>query len=732
MEVTLTQYSGGAKEPKACWYPFQKQRNNRRGEIWDVDETPSNTKVDKSSRLNICSTSSSDKRAARKEKMYQKKNSKSKTGSVSTGTEADNSFLSDETRTTVKTGASSQGTPRMNSQTHSSPSHRLSLNDQHSMAGFSNQANSIAATPRRFPKRQSKYVQSPMHFNQQVRPQSTQPKVPKAGSQELDGVYKADNLAEVETNCISKDFWADEGINCSEARRKRHGRERAVQNMRLKDVTLTKSPKGVEGIGEPSVEEFQKPTQPSNAASGPQLSSLLRFVTQDPEVANDATPFRRILCSSVPFRNGSAPMICHDRRAIPKQQGRQDANVFQILHRHGEKMKDMPAHDLEEEEPNFYVEVQAMREQLNNIRDLEDIKSEAKQSTSSTVDRGLQKEHKELLEQDKELTSPSNRERQPLTDSAIDERFRAHVQQEREKRQQDGGFEPKRTSSTPRLSTPQRQAQFRSRIREKIARQNQQGGRQNQLLNEMVSDRVLSMAGSEIASSAFRNSTTNNDFVARQSTFKTSNQVKSRTNDDFVTRQSTLKTSNQVHSRRVALMDEVPPHVPMKANYAPHMNSLADTSSRDFSEPDSLPTNVSNIPDRDVLARDVVPNWDKEEKKEEWQESDIGFYRKLKAPPQIHNTASSHKRTHMSEEIFDDNFWKEDNSDINTAAFEEFGSEVNSGFDDIKGDSSLPRFAPRSTQEIFDSFEQSYQDSFGFDSTNAESKSTGKRTTYLQ
>ena len=383
-------------------------------------------------------------------------------------------------------------------------------------------------------------------------------------------------------------------------------------------------------------------------------------------------------------------------------------------------MKDVPAQDLEEDEPNFFVEVQAMREQLNNIRDLEDIKSEAKQSTSSAVDKEPPKQHKEL-------PSSSNRERHHLTDSAIDERFRAHVQQEREKRQQDGGFEPKRTTSTPRLSTPQRQAQFRSRIREKIARQNQQMGRQNQLLNEMVSDRVLSMAGSEIASSAFRNSTTNDDFVARQSTFKTSNRVKSRTNDDFVARQSTFKTSNQVHSRRVELMDEVPPHVPMQA-----MSSLADTLSQDFSVPNSLPTNATNMPGHPFAAHDVVPKWDKEEKKEEWQDSEIGFYRKLKAPPQIHNTASSHQRTQMDTDIFDDTFWKEDNSDINTAAFEQFGSEVDSAFDDIKSGSSNPRFAPRSTQEIFDSFEQSYQDSFGFDSTNADSKSTGKRTTYLQ
>ncbi len=712
IEVTLTQYSGDAKEPKACWYPFQKQRSNRRGQIWDVDKTSPNTKPDKSSRLNICSTSSSEKRAARKERSYQNKNSKKKAGSVSTGT-ADNSLLSDETRTTVKTGCSSQGTNSTNSRSQVSPSQRVRPKDLNSVAGYSNQANSIAESPRKFPKRTSKYVQSPSHFKQQVRSQSSQSKVPKAESQEFDGVYKAEKVADIETNCISKEFWADEGYNCSEGRKKRLDSGRAVQNRRLKDssTTLTKSPTGVEGIPEPSVKKLRKPRLGCNATSSSQLGSVLRFVSQDPEVANDAAPFRRILCSSVPFPNGSAPLICQDRRALSKNQGRR---------KHGERMKEMPAQGAEEDEPNFYVEVQAMREQLNNIRDLEEIKAEAKHSTQSLVNKELQKEEKELPQGQKELPGPSNFDRHYSDDSAINERFRAHVQQEREKRQQNGDFEPKKTTSTPRLSTPQRQAQFRSLIRERI-------GRQNQLLNEMVSDRVLSMAGTEIASNTLRNSTASNDFVARQSTLKTSNQVKSRANDDFVARQSTLKTSNQVDSRRVALMDQVSPHVPMQANDALHMSGFADIP-EDFSAPNSLQAKIKSIPDHRIVTRDTLPKWDKDEKKEEWQESDIGFYRKLEAPPQIHNTASSHQRNQSLErEIFDDNFWKEDNSDISSAAFEQFGSEVEGAFDQ-----GVNGIAPKSTQEIFDSFEQSYQESFGFDSANVQSKSTGTRTTYLQ
>ena len=377
-------------------------------------------------------------------------------------------------------------------------------------------------------------------------------------------------------------------------------------------------------------------------------------------------------------------------------------------------MKGMPAQNADEDEPNFYVEVQAMREQLNNIRDLEEITAEAEQSKQSLVNKELQNE---LPQGHKKLPAPSDTDCHDSDDSAINERFRAHVQREREKRQQDGDFEPQKTISSTRLSTPQRQAQFRSRIREKI-------GRQNQLLNEMVSDRVLSMAGSDIASSASRNSLASNDFIERQSTLKTSNQVKSRADDDFVARQSTFKTSNQVHSRRVALMDQGAPHVPMQANNALHMDAFADTP-LDFSTPNRL---QANMPDHRIAARDALPSWDREEKKEEWQESDIGFYRKLEAPPQIHNTASSHQRDQsMDREIFDDNFWKEDNSDINSAAFEQFGSEVDGTCD--QGRNGIP---PQSTQEIFDSFERNFEDSFGFDSVDVQSKSAGTRTTYLQ
>ena len=680
--------------------------------------------------LNICSASSSHKRADRKERQQHKKSSKKKTGSVSTGTETDNSFLSDETRTTAKTANSSQGTYRVNSHAQASSSQQESLDDQNSIAGYSYQTNSIAESyPPRSP---SRYAQSPLRFSQRVRTRPPQSEVNKSKykggySTNSDGLYRTDKLAEVETNCLTTDFWTDETYGCSEARyQKRLEMEHAAQNTPRKPSNmLTKSPKGVDGL-EPSVQKGQKPVLVPDATSGFPLSNLMRFVSQDPEDTNDGAPLRRILCSSVPFRNGAAPMICQDKRALPQPQEMQDPNIFQILHKHGAKVKELQMNDFEEEEPNFFVEVEALRDQLNKIRDLNEIEAESSVRRSSLVD-------KEMRQKPKQVPSPKSPKPQHSVDSAIESRFRAHVQRERERNQRNGAFSPKKTTPTPRLSTPQRQAQFRNRIREKI-------GRQNQLLNEMVTDRVLSMAGSEVGSNSMGNNT----------------------RDDFAERQSTLKTSNQGHARRVEFVDHGQQNRPHPSRHSPpkvvshqiptRSNNLLNVSELTDGSPDHIvsgyPTDRISPNTRNMPSRDTRPTRHNDEKKGDFYQSDNGYYGKPQSPPRIENKVSSHQRDNsMEREKFDETFWKEDSSDINTAAFEQFGSEIDSVFDDLRSASSIQEFNPKSTKEIFDSFERNYQNSFGPANNDGQSKPAnsnqrfaiefdatkpkGSRTTYL-
>ena len=746
VEVTLAQYAEKTKEPKACWYPFQKHRNNHMSESLEVNKG-SNAKNAKFSGLLLCKSSngSADKNADRKERLHHHKNkSKKKTGSISTATETDTSFFSEETRTTTRTGnSSSQGT------FHNNSNASRSNYEQNSVAGYSYQTNSIAEN-QSYPI-PTRYDQSPLRFHQRVRPHSSDSEITKGkysgpnaypngdywSESRSDDLYKPEKLAELETNCMAKDFWIDEAYACSEARNKKMRDLELQRNALKKDVNavLQKSPKGVDGLGNVSVQKDEPTELPAGATISFPFGSLMRFVSQDPEDTNDGAPLRRILCSSVPLRR---PMLCQARGVIQRRQDEHELDVFQILHKHGANAKELPMHNLDEEEPNFYVEVEAMREQLNKTRDLDENEAERHERRPSLVDKDLQQRREQA-------TRSMELDRHDSVDSSIDARARAHIQREKERNQRNNAFVPKKTNPASRLPTSMSEGQrrsspFRNRLREKI-------GRQNQLLSEMVTDRVLAMkAGNEVDSNSM-GSSNRNDFEVRQSTFKTSNQIHgSRAEFVNYVQSSTSHSPSRSPPRVITSAPTLTP-----ASKPLNVSELTDVSPNQLVSnyrTDTVPTKKKNSSIPRSSSGNTMQAWESDEKKDDWQEFDIGNYRK--SVPQSHKIANrifSHPRDCSKDrEKFDDNFWKEDNSDINTAAFEQFGSETDSVFDDLKSGSSAQEIDPKSSKDIIESFERNFEKNFSSDNLSGQGKEgkpnqqfsmqfktpRGKRTTYLQ
>ncbi len=666
VEVTLAQYTAeDTQKPKACWYPFKEKRD---------------------AKLLLCSSHAA-KNVDRKERLKAKK----KSGSISTATATDESFLSEGTPTIGKAGNSYHPNYRINN-------NKDVYDDNNSLAGYSyeNQTNSIADSP-------SRYNQSPLRLNKgRIRPQNqSKYRSPNSiiGDYSVDFI-EAEQLAEVETNCMTKDFWKDEAYACTEARNKRNLEpQRNSSSRESANNTLTKlSPKGV---GNASIQKGQNSGQQANPKNAHSLVNLVRFVAQDPEAFNDGAPLRRILCST-------APMICRAPNAGQQQRRMaKDSDIFQVLHR--QNTKEMPDYDLEQEEPNFYVEVEAMREQLNKVKDLDDFEN-PRGDTERQRQAPVTRNH-----------VISNHDR---VDSAIEARARAHRELEKQNHRQDNTYVPTSEPSRPPASRPQvpikTKQQFRDRLREKI-------GRQNQVLSEIVPDRVISMRREEEIGLNPRDS--ESDMGVRQSTLKTSNRGHGR-NVEFV------------HHNRHVTKSHSPPRysTPPKAarSYNPNNVSEFTEASEDLFATEYKPKNVP------ANCKKEVNN---EERKGNWRESEIGYYRKPNSPS--HPGAkggSSHQRDRVVQEKFDDNFFEEDSSDINTEAFEKFGSEADSVFDDLKSQSD---FEPKSPKNETEPLQNSFQGTFGCDPSKGQSKivgkpnqryvlqgdalrSKGKRTTYLQ
>ena len=689
------------KSQKACWVPFQKQIHTRRtvgDEHWEIGnpsrllcKSNSSDFTDKATAKNLGNKTQTKSKIKSNRRANKNGKSKTKKGSVSTGTpETDMSFLSEESRLTAKTETSTpQRNPYMvrRSFLNSNNNNNNGNNNLPSPLRFDSRLRSELPSNRRI-LRQGKLYDDDDDDDESILANNTPTTNTNTknnrqlgylgGGDDFLSAMNLSPIAKIETNCMAKEFWTDEVVEggalaCIESREEK----KKLAYLLLRDVRRSDN-NNVGSIldGEPEVGtgggsglgSGKKTTSASAATTKGQnklvlpkteqnintntnnttkmihsFGSMMRFVSQDPEETNDdGAPLRRILCSNAPFRK--APMLCRGREhtAVPRLQhdvydsnttATATATATPATNRSWQNRNQNKHGDgLDEEATNFYVEVEAMGDRLNGIRDLEEFEGESMES----------KTRRQKQQQQQQTTSTRSSK-----DHII---LYPHDIVGRNGERNDRCFQTtdKKTSS----STSTRAQTAKSKGQRKAERQHERIDRQNQLLSEMVTDRVFAMrTGNDIGS----------DSMGRDRNESTYNNLRRR--------EPSRKSSHRTHKRRV----ESPPRMIARstAGAAASFNPLNVSELTDV----SYDRGASNL-------RTGTASMNNNNNKAVRRKSS-GNARQARDK----NNDVSPRRDHdMDGGNFDDNFWKEDD-DVDSAAFEIYGSENDSVFDDLK---SLP------------------------------------------
>ena len=706
------------KNQMECWIPFQKQISTRR--------TVGDERWETGSRL-LCKSNSSDntdkaknldnkKQTKNKTNRRGNKNNKTKKGSVSTGTpETDMSFLSEESRLTAKTEASTpQRNPYMVRRSFIDPNNNS--NNLPSPLRFDSRLRSELPSNRRILRQGKLYdddesILAKDSSNNTHNTKNNRQLGYLGGDDDFLSAMNLSPIAKIETNCMAKEFWTDEVVEggalaCVQSREEK----KKLDYLLLRDVrqsdnndansildgerevgggggsgSVKKTTASATTMGQnkfvlPKTEPNIKNNNNTNMIHA--FGSMMRFVSQDPEETNDGgAPLRRILCSNAPFRK--APMLCHGRgnAAIPRLQDDvhdSDATATATAatnrswqnrnkNKHGigggvggaggaggVARKRTTGYELDEEATNFYVEVEAMGDRLNGIRDLEEFEAESIESKT--------RRRKQQQQQQQITSTRSSKDHIILYPHDI-------VGRSGERKDRRLQTTNKRTSS----STSTRAQTAKSKGQRQAERQHERIDRQNQLLSEMVTDRVFAMkTGNDIGSNSMGRDRNESQY------------------NNLRRREPSRKNRYRARERRV----ESPPR----------MIARSTAAAASFN-----PLNVSELTDVSYdrgssnLRTGTVSMNNSNNKNKSARRKSSGNARQARDK---NNDVSPQRDDGMDRGNFDDDFWKEDD-DVDSAAFEIYGSENDSVFDDLK---SLP-----STQETIDPIKNSKDESQPFE-----------------
>ena len=297
-------------------------------------------------------------------------------------------------------------------------------------------------------------------------------------------------LAMVETNCISKEFWTDEVVEggaftCLQQNRQQqqNGPQKkciqllperkeimkvlngtslspqvVVNTSKRRSVTFNDSTTGGDDDGNGSggvgggggdtttnmQKQQQQQQQQKNNVVHP-FGKIMQYVSQDPD--KDANKRRFICSSSMPFRNNMNRGKNNDT-TLPRREGeerKESSNSIKTTNcdnngttssRSSRVTKGKGVVDEEDGGPNFYVEVEALREQLDGIRDLNDIRAEddkimedemeVARTTASLVDEdsafmkdSVQGENNEMTNNSTTTTTTTTKDNTPLSSSSL-------------------------------------------------------------------------------------------------------------------------------------------------------------------------------------------------------------------------------------------------------------------------------------------------------------------------
>jgi hypothetical protein len=570
-------------------------------------------------------------------------------------------------------------------------------------------------------------------------------------------------------------------------------------------------------------QQQQQQNQQKNNVVHP-FGRIMQYVSQDPDKHANK---RRFICSSIPFRNNrgsnnnNTTLLPKGRGEEKKQSSKNSIETTTNCDNNGRRSsssgssrvtKGKGVVDDEDGGPNFYVEVEALREQLDGIRDLDDIRAEDNKimeeemevaRTASLVDEdsafmkdSVQGENNEMMNNSATTTTKDN---MPLSSSSLlkqpasssskrnsistnknrnnsnnnkhigfigDSDIIARKQRDNNNKNNDrrllgsvnslhsssskkpiknngsvtknGGsisaawsdrynddFEQKRNASSASSSVPHKidnryvvsssiQSNYNNDVRSgrdllPAERGREMMDRQDKLISEMVTDRVLGMRiENGIISDSMPIIPVCNEEEYRK---KGSNVSRRKQQLQEVGGRSETSPTDDVNesfskshlSKKTHLSKIIDPSSSVNPLNISDMTEL----SHDHFEVDRNNEIISNeVQKRQKSVRgsssgNMIHHTD-DDKQDDWQESAIGYYRRVNptshqkndkvkvpiSPPQrdrrTNKEGSSSDDRPSTSENFDDNFWKEDTDDLNTEAFETYDSDEND--DSLFGD----------------------------------------------
>eukprot|EP00537_Pseudo-nitzschia_pungens_P016478 CAMPEP_0172406104 /NCGR_PEP_ID=MMETSP1061-20121228/69393_1 /TAXON_ID=37318 /ORGANISM="Pseudo-nitzschia pungens, Strain cf. pungens" /LENGTH=838 /DNA_ID=CAMNT_0013141563 /DNA_START=75 /DNA_END=2591 /DNA_ORIENTATION=+ len=761
VEVSLAKSGDGRRKKRSCWFPFKKKINNRKSltsgpepsndvgaKNWDIDGLEneiynSNRKINYDFDGDIIRT--------KQPQQSRNRNTKKGEGSDSTGTVTDTSFLSQESQTNV--GAGSFIEPQ------SSPSRWKFDCDENTSFSDACKANPNCGSEKTF---MEQYYSRNKGYGELDNASSLNGdfdddasivvkgrneksrKTSQSTEQCLADVIPINivNPEMLETQCWTNDVVEGGGFNCLEEGRSDVVRGRTRYRSNERDVA-----KGSQRDG--------KNVHP--------LAAIIQFISQDPEDANDGAPFRRVLCSDIPLRQRNE-VLCRNNEDICRNNEDicRPIDQNQSINTHKGKNekssvgnKQLKRSSSEEEQPHFYIEVEAMEDQLDGVRDLEEIEAESDELEEEIAGARAAS----LADEDSAFT-------ESITESSAGGTKRNVISNHQSEIPRKSLNDPESLSSTSKLlvqniisgskSNGSRMSE-RKNLATSIEKRNtstvqsphhnglsrtsqhQKTDRRGKLISEMVTDRVLAMK--------MEDSTIDDSLLGESEEFmvtKTESNLR-RGSPKARPRERQAGTINR-QLRSESISNYPPPTIvessaPLSAFHPVNVSELTDLSFNRI-DPNVQNSFGSNKLEKKSPRQNYIPNAMQTERfdqeKYNSHEAEIGSSKIENSTSNRSSYAAfSPQRNHQSmysdgfhdgtklqwegpsfNELspidtnrtqsdintnFDESFWKEDTDDLKTEVFELYGSDNGSVFDDLNSPS---------TQDISPSFKKGESKAF--------------------
>mmetsp|Transcript_35110 Transcript_35110/g.39183 ORF Transcript_35110/g.39183 Transcript_35110/m.39183 type:complete len:906 (+) Transcript_35110:59-2776(+) len=434
-EVTLTQPRRPCTVKRMCWIPFQKQILGNRSKSLTAGSQIINNDMDLD--YDCLSNNLSNGRSPRSSRSRGSDKRGCSVQFVSTGVGTDRSFLSEESRTTATSSlksynsSSSSQNSRISYQSNSIVENSFLDRNSNHTTEMRSRSPTISPLPNsRITDINNNDISSLENENDDDSviikdPNYNNPSTMyQCGSQIGDDLPMV-HLALVETNCMAKEFWTDEVVeggtfSCLQNLERRPGKKciqlsgneqvnaikksQATRTVTFKDTVGSEKLEVRNSSNDGSLIIRADTTSKQGHHRGkinsnvPNSSSILQhnqknvYVSQDPEKdTNGTTPLRSVICSVIPFRNKLSTRLlrwgeetntatCNrnstrTENSYPLEDKESSCKNARTVSANGEQqmIRNVVVKD---SGPNFYVEVEALREQLDGIRNLGEVKAE--------------------------------------------------------------------------------------------------------------------------------------------------------------------------------------------------------------------------------------------------------------------------------------------------------------------------------------------------------------------